>query len=602
MNATMDAPNVTPSIEAAARGDEQAVAAILAAHGALVFNTCLRVLGNREEAEDAAQATFILFLKKAKSLDPKTILPAWLHRTAELVSRSHLRSARRRSAHEKEAAMRQEPNAETESGWVKLRPELDAAIAQLPERYRNAIVLAYMEGRSTAEAGAILGVPQSTVTTWLDRGRQKLRELLARRGVELNAAVLVTLLSSKLAESTAPATLAAASIAAAKGLAAGTLEASLPLKVSQMLKGALKMMYWIKIKYACLVLAVCLLAGVATPLAIRAASEEKTEMPAPAPVVAPVAPVVTDAPIDPSKPLVIGEMAYTGGAFTADGKHFVFAAMPKPGTNASELKSIEIKTLKVESLGLVPLLQKPTGKQEEWFKWSMGVFAADDDLGVVYMGQFGPDVDLDAKHAIAWDPKKSEQRQMKRFPDLQAMQKERAAPPKDIKVAVKELDEAAGTKRKEYVPAGELEKLLGKKELSIELTGAARQVHPLDVTEIYKALYAKSVEMFPKNRMAMDNNGLLESDSVEALAHSGKWILIRCGIYVHYGIHGHGYGSLALINIDTAKTIAFPQITSYSASGMRVDPIQEAFIASPDGSAVAGMSQGQLMIYRLPAE
>ena len=583
-------------IAATARGDEEAIAAIVAEHGMLVFNTCLRVLGNREEAEDAAQAAFILFLKKAKSLDSKTVLAAWLHRAAELVAREHLRAKRRRAAHEKEAAMRRETDADTEREWQALRPELDAAIAQLPERYRSAIILSYMEGKSTAEAGAALGVPQSTITTWLDRGRQKLREILNRRGVNLSAAVLVALLSSRLAESPVPATLLPGAVAAAKSLAAGTLEATLPLQVSLMLKGAMKMLFWIRIKYACILLGICLLAGVATPLAIRAASEEKKEPLAPAPA------QQQPAPVDPAKPLDLGEIAYTGGAFTPDGKHFVYALIPKGASNESELKAVEGSTGTVQSLGMIPLIQKRDLKLEEnWgFKWSMGVLGAENDLAIVYVAEFG--VDLEAKKAIAWDTKKRAQIKDKVLPDLDTAHKEGSAGATNVKLVLKELDTEAGKKREEYVPASKLEGLLGKKQLSIEIAGVTKPISPIDLTEVYKPLYAEAVAKYPKQDGPPVSGGVLESDSIAALAQSGKWVLANAGIYVHYGIWGNGYGRVLLIDTQSSRVIAYPQISSYSASGVRSGPIQELFVASPDHTAVAAMSQGHLTLYRLPAE
>ncbi len=58
----------------------------------MVYNTCLRILGNSADAEDAAQATFVVFLKKAKHLKHGTKLAGWLYRTAKFVSREHLRA------------------------------------------------------------------------------------------------------------------------------------------------------------------------------------------------------------------------------------------------------------------------------------------------------------------------------------------------------------------------------------------------------------------------------------------------------------------------------------------------------------------------------
>src|SRR6476619_333185 len=69
---------------------------ILRRHGGLVFGVCRRSLGDLQEAEDAAQSVFLVFLEKAPRLGGSTPLGAWLYRTAVFVSRNRIRARMRR--------------------------------------------------------------------------------------------------------------------------------------------------------------------------------------------------------------------------------------------------------------------------------------------------------------------------------------------------------------------------------------------------------------------------------------------------------------------------------------------------------------------------
>ncbi|HEY3320429.1 MAG TPA: hypothetical protein VGP72_08180 [Planctomycetota bacterium] len=303
-----------------------------------------------------------------------------------------------------------------------------------------------------------------------------------------------------------------------------------------------------------------------------------------------------DAPIPP--PIELGEMAYTGGAFTFDGQHFVYAVLPRDPAQGSELRAADTKTGKVESLGFVPLFkQQPVNA--DYFRWSIGVFAADNNLEVVYIAQFGPEEDLSSKTAVAWSMKEKKVLAAKHFPDLEALRKERSAAPVGVKLNLTDLDADAAKQRKQYVPVEDVPKLLGKKQLTIQLSTGGKEIQ-IDATGAFRDLYATAVADYPKSRMQMDSGKVLVNDSIEAVAQCGKWLIVRCGFYAHYGIHGRGYDRLALVNVEAPSMAAYPGIGSHSASGVRTGPIDTAFIRSPDGKCVAGMSNGRVTLYRLP--
>jgi RNA polymerase sigma factor (sigma-70 family) len=160
------------------RGSDSAAFEVLVwRHGGMVLGTARRLLGNDADAEDAFQATFLTLARKAGSIRHGAGLPAWLQLvTCRIAGR--LRSKRRMQQPLVDIA------APAPSQPDDLTSALDEEIARLPERFRRAVVLCYLESRSTEEAAAILGIPRGTVLSRLAAARRRLRPRLKRRGVD----------------------------------------------------------------------------------------------------------------------------------------------------------------------------------------------------------------------------------------------------------------------------------------------------------------------------------------------------------------------------------------------------------------------------------
>ncbi len=171
--------------------DQAAFSALVERHGPMVLSVCRQVLGNTHDSQDAFQATFLVLARKAGSVHNAESLAAWLHGVAlRIAARAKADEARRR-VRERRCAMLKQKERASEAFRSNPYPELHEEIARLPQRYREPVVLCYMEGLTSEEAAARIGCPPGTVWSRLSRARTRLRGNLLRRGVALPAALVV---------------------------------------------------------------------------------------------------------------------------------------------------------------------------------------------------------------------------------------------------------------------------------------------------------------------------------------------------------------------------------------------------------------------------
>jgi len=205
----------------------------------MVLGTCRRVLGNRQDAEDAFQTTFIVLARRAGAVVWRDSAGPWLHATAHRVA-LHLRRRRMTRDRNERAAASARTNATVatsspaSAAWRELCAVLDDELARLPARYRAALVLCYLEGNTVDQAAAALRVPRGTVASRLVRARQLLRQRLSRRGIGADAPALVSL-PAMLADVPVPGPLSASAVRASLPVAAAA--ARRPWVVSTSMKG-----------------------------------------------------------------------------------------------------------------------------------------------------------------------------------------------------------------------------------------------------------------------------------------------------------------------------------------------------------------------------
>src|SRR4051794_28324364 len=185
-------------------GDTSALEALVWRHGALVLSACRRVLVDEADAEDAFQATFLTLLQGARSIRRRNEVGAWLCGVAHRVAVDALADTLRRRQCERRAARTEAAPAAPDLGWREACAALHEELDRLPEQYRLPLVLCYLRGLSRDEAARQLGWSAGAIKGRLERGRQLLRDRLARRGITLSAGLIGMLGDSTAASASLP--------------------------------------------------------------------------------------------------------------------------------------------------------------------------------------------------------------------------------------------------------------------------------------------------------------------------------------------------------------------------------------------------------------
>jgi RNA polymerase sigma factor (sigma-70 family) len=173
-----------------AQSAETAFATLVERHGPLVMRTCQAILRDEHLTEDAFQATFMVLLRKARSLWVRDSLGPWLHQVACRTALCARSATARRIDHERRYAAAVAPR--TLSDGASVGDDWPAVLHQelhrLPWSLRAPLVLCDLECRTHEQAARQLGWPTGTLKTRLARGRSVLRGRLARCGVGLTLA------------------------------------------------------------------------------------------------------------------------------------------------------------------------------------------------------------------------------------------------------------------------------------------------------------------------------------------------------------------------------------------------------------------------------
>jgi RNA polymerase sigma-70 factor (ECF subfamily) len=163
------------------RGDPAAFGQLVARHERRIYGLCLRILGNREDAEDATQEAFVAALRKAASFRRAAAFSTWLYRIAVNAATDQARRrgrARLAALDPEDAGVAVDPGGEL-GEVVAAAVTVQTALAQVPEEFRAAVVLCDLYRLPYADAAQILEVPVGTVKSRVFRGRAALADRLA---------------------------------------------------------------------------------------------------------------------------------------------------------------------------------------------------------------------------------------------------------------------------------------------------------------------------------------------------------------------------------------------------------------------------------------
>ncbi len=232
--------------------DEKAFEELLARHGPLVWSVVRHRLDKTHDAEDAFAATWLVFVRKAASIRKRSGLASWLYGVAHKVASRARAEATRRRARESEGVevmtARIQPGPEDRELMRLLHEELGS----LPKSYRLPLMLFHLEGLTQEQVAQELGCTPGAVKGRLERGRERLRDRLARRGVVLSAGALTSALGQQTLQAVVPAALLAATLRiTGLGLAvgAGTRDILAP-SVASLATGVIYTMFMTKVKIA----------------------------------------------------------------------------------------------------------------------------------------------------------------------------------------------------------------------------------------------------------------------------------------------------------------------------------------------------------------
>jgi RNA polymerase sigma factor (sigma-70 family) len=196
--------------------DDSAFVVLLRRYGPLVYGVCRRVLRDANDAEDAFQATFLVLVRKGQTICNPSRLGSWLYGVAYRTARKAKAQAARRCRLETEAVAMQPTNELDSMTYQEMSEILEEEIGRLPDKYSSVLVLCYLEGKTNAQAAALLGWREGSLSRRLSRAREILRSRLTRRGLTLSAMLMAAVFARPAAANHSP--LLAETTARAAGL------------------------------------------------------------------------------------------------------------------------------------------------------------------------------------------------------------------------------------------------------------------------------------------------------------------------------------------------------------------------------------------------
>ncbi len=241
--------------------DEAAFETLLARHGPMVLGVCQNLLSDSHQVEDAFAATFLVLVRKARSISRRELLANWLYGVAHRVALRARANAARHWAHDPASVEDLAAQATDDVHSRERARVLHEELSRLPTRYRTPLVLFYLEGKSHKEVAQELQCTPGAVRGRLERGRERLRLRLTSRGLAVTAGALAGTLESKTLTAAVPQALLTSTLKAALLAAGGSAAGAITAPVAALVEGVMHAMWMTKVK---MMVALVLALGVLT--------------------------------------------------------------------------------------------------------------------------------------------------------------------------------------------------------------------------------------------------------------------------------------------------------------------------------------------------
>lgn len=165
-------------IACARSGDRAAFSRLVEHNYDFIFRTACKWSGKRSDAEDIAQEVCIKLASAIGSFDGRSAFTSWLYRVTLNAVRDHHRANARRGRNIDALTAVSDESADPDQEDATTMRELWAAVLELPDQQRDAVLLVYAEEKSHAEAAGIMGVKEGTVSFHIHEAKKTLRGLL----------------------------------------------------------------------------------------------------------------------------------------------------------------------------------------------------------------------------------------------------------------------------------------------------------------------------------------------------------------------------------------------------------------------------------------
>ena len=172
-------------IARARRGDADAFEQLVEAYRNQVFRLALRMCGNEADADEVAQEAFLSAWKGLPNFRGESRFSTWLYQLTTHAAIDLMRREKRQAAAEDIdgiTAADDRPSPQQQAERAETRREVRSALMQLPEEYRQVLLLRFMQELSYEEIGQALKLPAGTVKSRLNRAKAQLKDILSRSG------------------------------------------------------------------------------------------------------------------------------------------------------------------------------------------------------------------------------------------------------------------------------------------------------------------------------------------------------------------------------------------------------------------------------------